>query len=224
MSTWTFKELRRRMDDRMDSLRGNRHAYAPHDYARALNQALVLIGQHCFVFDPTVRLTLTSGEQTVDLQDPAKVTRRVIRPLKLYIAGECRGAIVAPIDLERNAPNWRMAREGRPAYAAWSGGPRLTFDRPVDAATASAGVSVSAYVIPAVLGADGSARPLGFTTDVEAPADQWSENLGALTTVTRTATSGSCAMTSANAGDLGAADGTAITAQYRTPDCTDAIE
>jgi hypothetical protein len=219
-----MKELRRQVDDRMASFTGNRHAFGWQDHARALNEALELVASHCFIHDPTVRLTLTSGMQTVDLQDPELVTRRVIRPLQLRVAGQDRGDIVARTDLEREAPNWRSAPEGRPYLAAWSGGRHLTFDRPVDAETAAAGITISAYIIPAVIGSDGAALPMGFPTELETIGDTWSDNAGAIGSVRYTTTSGSCATASGNPNDLGAADNTAITARYPTPDCTDAIE
>ncbi len=224
MKAYPFSELRRRTSDRLANVTGNRQTFGPHDYARAFNEALALIGRFCYVCDPMVRLTLANGDQRVDLQDPAKVSRRVIKPLEMWIAGQKCGDIVALSDLEELAPQWREAQEGRPNLGAWTGGTELIFDRPVDMATASQSNYLSAYIIPAVIGSDGTARPMGFTTERETTGDTWSVEGGTIGTVTYTTTSGSCATASGNPNDLGAADGTAITARYRTPDCVDAIE
>ncbi|HRD32546.1 MAG TPA: hypothetical protein PLS15_12760 [Fimbriimonadaceae bacterium] len=224
MKATPFTELRRRTDDRLANVTGNRHAFGPEDYARAFNEALVQMGRFCYIFDPMVRLTLTNGDQRVDLQDPEKVSRRVIQPLKIWIASQERGEIVTLSDLDSLAPHWREAQEGSPNLGAWHGGRELIFDRPVDMATAARSNYLSAYIIPAVIGSDGTARPMGFTTEREATGDQWTTAGGTIGTVTYTTTSGSCTTASGNPNDLGAADGTVITARYPTPECTDVIE
>lgn len=224
MKAYPFSELRRRTADRLANVTGNRHTFGPQDYARAFNEALVLIGRNCYVFDPMVRLTLTNGDQRVDLQDPEKVSRRVVQPLKMWIASQERGEIIALSDLDSLAPQWREAQEGSPNLGAWTGGTELILDRPVDMSTAAKSNYLSAYIIPAVIGSDGTARPMGFTTEREVVGDLWVGAEGNIGTVTYTTTSGSCATASGNPNDLGAADGTAITARYPTPECTDAIE